>query len=284
MKVKILDDFDLYKIAYSGQCFRVKEVLNSDKAGAYQFITGEHLLYICPVTGDDNVYSVSCSENEWADIWYDYFDLNTSYEEIRESIPTSDAFLTKAAQIGKGIRILKQDKFEMLISFIISQRKSIPAIKSSVEKLCKLYGAPITPSSGVNDASVIYTFPTYEQLIKASDTELGECGLGYRVPYIIDAVKRVNTRNLDLTSLDNLSDDDLLEALKSVYGVGDKVANCVALFAYHRIGLSPIDTWIKKVIETEYKGNDPFGQYPKTAGIMQQYMFFASQHEKILSK
>jgi len=264
MQITISDDFDLYKITYSGQCFRPKQLSDN----SYKFITQNSELIITEL--GDNEYDITCDLNTWNTVWRDYFDLDLCYKDIRESIPDSDTYLKNAAAIGKGIRILKQDKFEMLISFIISQRKSIPAIKSSVEKLCSLYG-----KDGF--------FPTPKALMSASSSELSSCGLGYRVPYIEAAARKVALGEIDLEALDCLSDEELFDALKSFYGVGDKVANCVALFAYHRINRAPIDTWINKVIDSEYNGINPFPSYTGNAGIMQQYMFYAAQHMRNLS-
>lgn len=279
MKITIHDDFDLYKIAYSGQCFRVCQ-LGED---TFRFITGKHSVTI---RQEGTSYDVSCSAREWDLIWHDYFDLDTDYRSIRAGIPDSDRFLKNASEIGKGIRILRQDKFEMLISFIISQRKSIPAIKKSVEEICLRYGKKIIEIApeelGESKDSEISIFPSPARLSEASEADLAKCGLGYRVPYIVQAAKRVSSEEVNLESIDNLSDEELMEMLKSFYGVGDKVANCVALFSYHRTGLAPIDTWIKKVIESEYNGVNPFPCYGRYAGIMQQYMFYAAQHEKIL--
>lgn len=263
MKIQITDDFDLYKIAYSGQCFRVKEL----DENTFSFITKDNKLIMRHL--GDCEYEVSCDDNVWKNVWHNYFDLDTCYANIRAQIPSSDTYLTNAANIGKGIRILKQDKFEMLISFIISQRKRIPAIKSSVEKLCTLYG--------VNGS-----FPTASALFAATYEELSSCSLGYRTPYIQDTVQKIVTGEIKLDELDLLSDEDIIEALKTFKGVGDKVANCVALFAYHRTALAPIDTWINKVIATQYNGTNPFSKYGKYAGVMQQYMFYAAQHEHAL--
>lgn len=263
MIITINDDFDLYKIAYSGQCFRVKELAPD----TFSFVTKNSKVTMKSL--GNNKYDVSCKEDEWNNIWHHYFDFDTCYEDIRKLIPEGDNFLMRSSEIGKGIRILNQDKFEMLISFIISQRKSIPAIKSSVEKLCALYG-----EDGF--------FPTPDALLNATNEELSSCGLGYRVPYIIDSVSRVAHKEVDLEELSSLSDEELFETLKSFKGVGDKVANCVALFAYHRVGRAPIDTWINKIIDTEYSGVNPFPSYGKYAGIMQQYMFYSAQHMKAL--
>lgn len=308
--IEINDDFDLYKIAYSGQCFRVRDLGD----GAFRFITGEHVLDIRKAdnscaeneshTAPDSIdfrditqksspglYEVSCSQAEWDSVWHYYFDLNTNYAKIRSSIPLSDKYIHNASQLGEGIRILNQDKFEMLISFIISQRKSIPAIKSSVERICKRYGHLINCESfdsckscesreSCESESATYTFPTPYELSKATSEELAECGLGYRVPYVIEATRwAMSLDSLDF--LDQLSDEELFTTLKSLYGVGDKVANCISLFGYHRTGRAPIDTWIKKVIDDEYKGHNPFPNYGPNAGIIQQYVFYAKQHMKI---
>lgn len=265
MNITVDDDFDLDKIINSGQCFRPKKTGEN----TYRFVTGKHMVDICDITKEDGVtlLSASCSSREWGSIWHDYFDLDTNYRKIRESIPAGDPFLTDAARLGAGIRILRQDKFETLISFIISQRKSIPAIRTSIERLVSLYGR-----DGM--------FPEPEDMLNATDDELASCGLGYRCSYVYNAAKRIALGEFDLDRADELPDDELFDALKSFAGVGDKVANCVALFAYHRTGRAPVDTWIAKVIESKYGGIDPFPRYGDTAGIMQQYMFYAAQHHK----
>ncbi len=254
------DDFDLDKIISSGQCFRP---VKTDER-TYRFVTGNHRIMIKDETeGDVTKLSVSCSKKEWDKIWHSYFDLDTNYRKIRQSIPKNDSYLLNAAKYGRGIRILRQDKFEMLISFIISQRKSIPAIRTSIERLVDLYG---------HDGF----FPKPEDMLSATDDELASCGLGYRVPYIRKAIERVALHEVDLDALNDLPDEELFEQLKSFAGVGDKVANCVALFAYHRTGRAPVDTWIARVIEEQYAGINPFPCYGNVAGIMQQYMFYSS--------
>ena len=254
MKITITDDFDLDKIINSGQCFRAKKIGDD----TYRFVTGDKTL---EMTVEPSGYLVSCTKKEWDTVWHDYFDLDTDYCAIRNSIPEDDDFLKKAAAAGAGIRILRQDRFEMLISFIISQRKSIPAIRTSVERIVSLYG---------RDGF----FPTPAAMAAATGEELTSCGLGYRVPYVLSAVRRVYEHEVDLDALDALSDEELVNELKSFAGVGDKVANCVALFAYHRCALAPVDTWIARVIKEQYCGINPFPRYGEYAGIMQQYMFY----------
>ena len=120
----------------------------------------------------------------------------------------------------------------------------------------------------------LYTFPTVLQLANADDQDLVECKLGYRVPYVKDAITKVMSGSVDLVMISDLSDIEILDVLKTIRGVGDKVANCICLFSYGRIGVAPVDTWIYKIIAQEYGGVNPFPAYGEHAGIMQQYAFY----------
>ncbi len=227
-------------------------------------IAKNRLLEIRHVAGDE--FEFDCSESEFNDIWVDYFDLKTDYGSFISSIPKDDSFLRKASDYGSGIRILKQEPFETVITFIISQRKSIPAIRTSVEKICRLCGNEIRDG--------FYSFPDAKALSEVSDKDLAECSLGYRMDYVRSAAQSVYHGLVDLEKLKCLSDEDLFQELSSLRGVGKKVANCVMLFAYHRIGAFPVDVWMERVIEEEYGGHFPLERYEGYAGIMQQYMFY----------
>lgn len=182
MLVDISDDFDLEKIRNSGQCFRVR----SFDDGLYRFITGCHVLYIKEV--DTHRYWVSCAKHEWLEIWYDYLDLHRSYSDIANKEKGKHSFVDDAIAFGRGLRILKQDPWEMLITFIVSQRKSIPAISKAIEELSMKYGQEIT-----TDVEKLYIFPTVKEMKKASYSELSACGFGYRTRYIVDAINQVNS-------------------------------------------------------------------------------------------
>ena len=138
MHISITDDFDLAKIAQSGQCFRVKEWDD----GLFRFVTGREVLYIRQQPGGR--FEVSCSEETWQRVWVPYFDLQRNYAAVQKIIPDSDAYMKLAAREGRGIRILRQDPWEMLVTFIISQRKSIPAIRQAVELLAERFGEAVT--------------------------------------------------------------------------------------------------------------------------------------------
>lgn len=272
MLVHIPDLFDLQKIADSGQCFRAVRLPD----GSYRFLTGGRVLYIRQMSA--NTYEVSCSQADWGAVWVPYFDLGRDYRAVSLSIPPEDSFLRQAAQAGAGIRILRQDPWETLLTFIISQRKSIPAIRSVVELLSSRYGTELpTPRE------TLHRFPSAMQLRGVTVEDFLACKAGYRAPYLCDAVEQVLSGRLDLNALSALPDGELMAALESVRGVGVKVASCVALFAYGRTACAPVDTWIKKVIQREYQGRSPFARYGADAGIMQQYFFYYAQLHKVES-
>ena len=263
--IKISSEYlDMRKIADSGQVFR----FNKTDDGSYDLIANNKHLRIQKLIDnkDINTYELDCSEEDYNKIWKDYFDIDTDYSIYTDDLDENDIYLQKACEYSKGIRILRQDKWEMLISFIISQRKSIPAIKSSIEKMAVNLGEEIDDR--------IYAFPKPQEILSADDTVLETCGLGYRLPYIRAAARDVIENGVDLYDSDNLSDEEFLEKLKEFKGVGVKVANCVLLFGYHRIGAFPIDVWVEKILNNHYDGTFPMERYKGYAGVLQQYMFF----------
>lgn len=267
--VKIHDDFDLKKIAESGQCFRAEEIVT----GLFRFISGKKVIYIRQV--DEFNFDIICHEGDWDRFWVKYFDLDTSYWAIRRDIfqyseqTPFENYLKSATEFGKGIRILRQEPFETLISFIISQRKNIPAIKKSIELICDSFGEIIhTPYEDLR------LFPTPEKLSAATTLGLSNCALGYRGAYVRDAIEKVRTHIVDLEDMVYSSNEDLLIELREIKGVGEKIATCVALYAYHRLDLSPVDVWIKRAIEEDFNGRNIFAEFGTFAGVLQQYVFY----------
>lgn len=271
MEIRIDDDFDLKKIVDSGQCFRPKEI----ERGVYRFIIGENILHVSE--RGDKIFEVDCAAEDWERVWKNYFDIGTDYASIRRDVENFAAgkpyekILRDATKFGAGIRILKQEPFEMLISFIISQRKNIPAIRSSVERICERFGRRV---------GNVYIFPRVEDMTGATPDDLTGLGLAYRKGYIKDAVEKVSSSEIDLTTLKNFSDEELVEKLKTIRGVGDKVANCVALFAYHRVDRAPVDVWIKRAIDEDFGGENIFETFGANAGILQQYVFYHKRSVK----
>lgn len=269
MTVEIQDDFDLEKIRQSGQCFRIRTFDD----GSYRFITGRKLLYIRQLDG--NLYEASCCGGDWNAIWKPYFSLDLNYRAVRKRSAGKNPFIDRAIEESAGLRVLRQDPWEMLVTFIISQRKNIPAIAGAVEMLAEKYGNRIT-----SDRETVYSFPAADEIEKVSIEELQNCSLGYRSKYVLDAVKKVNSGELDLNTIANLDDDALFESLQTVFGVGKKVADCVCLFGYGRTGRAPVDVWIQRAIDEGCGGVSPFEQFGVDAGIIQQYMFFYQRNRK----
>lgn len=294
--VTIRDDFSLEKIADCGQCFRARRFGD----GTYLFISGDRVLRIRKVRPEEK-YEVDCSGEEWNSFWKEYFDLDRDYSRIREICSSqfseecdgTGTFLMKAAESGEGLRILRQNSWEVLITFILSQRKNMPAIAASVEKLSRLYGhrldvrndrkddtdmSRVLVISGKEDKETgLYSFPTPEELKCASEQDLRDAGLGYRAPYVRDAIDKIMSGELDLEAMQNLDDDALFDRLVTVKGVGKKVADCISLFGFGRTGRSPVDVWIDRAI-SRCGGEDPFPKFGEYAGIMQQYVFYYMTH------
>ena len=260
---KITDDLELGKIMDSGQCFRWYE-----EDGSYRIMSGSRCLYMTELGDGD--YELDCSEEEFDAYWYDYLDLEEDYAAIRARIdPAEDPFLYEACEHEKGIRMLRQDPWEMLISFIISQNRNIPAIRRSIELLSEACGDRRVDSRGRG----YYAFPGPEAVASLSEEELTACKLGYRTGYVHLAAVAVNEGSFDVASLMDADEEHTIESLKSLMGVGDKVANCVSLFGLHHMNAFPRDVWVKRILADKYPDGYPFESYSPYNGVYQQYMF-----------
>ncbi|MEZ4509350.1 MAG: DNA glycosylase [Eubacteriales bacterium] len=204
-------DFNIRKIAESGQCFR----LNPNQTGGYTLVALDLVLRLSET---DEGCKLDCTQAEFETVWRDYFDLDTDYAAIREQVDPEDAFLQRACRYGAGIRMLRQDPWEMLVSFIISQRKNIPAIKYCIEAICSRYGEPIE-----SEGERFYAFPSAERLAALDEAHFLACSLGYRAKYVLSAARMIATGTLDLSASATLSDDSLYSALLTVSGVGRRL-------------------------------------------------------------
>lgn len=269
MIVTIADDFDLDKIADSGQCFRWEKTA----PGAYRIIAGVFCLHIAAM--GNGSYKLDCTETEYDDFWRGYFDLQEDYQSIRKRIdPKRDSFLWQAAEHEKGIRILQQNAWEMLITFLISQNRNIPAIRRSVELLAECCGRKKTDSRGLG----YYGFPSPDAVAGLSEQELMACKLGYRWKYVRAAAEAVMRGEIDLNYLRSADEKTMLSALTGLFGVGIKVANCVSLFGLHHTNAFPIDVWMKRILAEQYPAGYPYERYAPYNGIYQQYMFAYYRH------
>lgn len=230
---------------------------------------------------NNNEYLLSCTKEEWNNIYKDYFDYNNNYEKYEKICNKEDVFLKKCIEYGSGLRILNQNKFETIISFIISQRKSVNAIRTSIERLCKICNKKhhfISPFT--NEKITYYSFPSAKDIYLLKDENLNSCGLGYRKEYIKLFCKEVVEKKINFDKLNKLSDKQLIDFFMSFKGIGIKVASCIALFSYHRLSICPIDVWIERVINKEYNGKIP-KSYNEYLGLIQQYWFNYARLQKL---
>ena len=261
------DYIDLKQIAESGQCFRWKKMC----PGRYFVISdGRAACFFQEKTG----IRILCREKD-EEYFRRYLDLDMDYGKVIEKIDEKDDFLTGAAQMGRGIRILRQNLWEMILSFIISQRNNIPRIMKSIDALCEKLGEQIV-FDYEGEHLVGYTFPAPEVIVGA---DLSEFKFGYREKYIRQTAEDILEGKFDLEEVKDAVDEgktpeQVKEMLKQLKGVGEKVASCIQLFGLHQLELFPIDTWIAKVEKMYYNGHFPVEKYKDTAGIMQQYLFF----------
>lgn len=279
----ILHEYESFLISQTlecGQCFRFTQI------GEENYIIvayGKILNIYCD--GTDIVFK-NTTEEEFNNIWYNYFDFGRNYNDIKKKISENDEILQKAVEYAPGIRILNQDRFECLISFIISQNNRIPMIKKVISNISKKYGRYI----GSVDGEEYYAFPNPEELIKADEAGLMECKTGFRAKYIIDAVQKVIHGEINLNA-DDMDTETLRKMLMTIKGVGPKVADCTMMFSFGRCETFPTDVWVKRIMSELYfngreasvkeihqKAEECFGNY---AGYAQQYLFNYARQFKI---
>jgi len=274
-ELKKTDSFDIGQILECGQCFRFTQL----EENHYKIIALDRALTI---KQESDKVSFSCTNDEFQSIWSDYFDLGRDYDSIKALIADNDPIMQAAIKYAPGIRILKQDFWEMVISFIISQNNRIPMIKKVIENICERYGDEIEGG---------FAFPSAEQMAGASIEDLMALKTGFRAKYIIDAIQKRQEGNLDENVLSNLTTDEIKDKLTEVKGIGDKVAHCITMFGLGRMDVFPTDVWIKRIIsELYFAGADvPLKEIQNfardkwggNAGIAQQYLFHYARLEKI---
>lgn len=266
MILENVKNFDIKQIANSGQCFRLEAL--PEKPHTWQLVAYGKYLEITQQPGSSTV-EFSCTRTEFDQIWRRYFDLEADYQGYIDRIEPQDTYLTAAAAVGAGIRILRQEIWEMLVSFTISQNNNIPRIRKTIKALCALRGK----GHFTEDGKVWFEFPQPEALARMEN--LQNMGLGYRDKYIQKMAENVAAGKINLEMLtDEKMEDSAVESyLKSIYGVGPKVANCIMLFGLHRMDSVPKDVWINKIIQEHYNGKFPVEKYAGFAGVIQQYIF-----------
>ena len=260
-----IDNFSLQQICLSGQCFRMKQ--EDEGAGRYSLIAGDKYLEIEQQGNECTFY---CTPDVFENFWKDYFDLDRDYTDCIAQINPRDTYLVNAAAFGSGIRILRQDLWEMIVTFLISQQNNIVRIRRCIQNICEAYGEEKLDSRG----RVYYGFPKPEALAGLDEDALKACNLGYRSKYVVRAARSVVSGKIDLEAVKQMSYKKAREELLGLFGVGEKVADCICLFALHHLQAFPMDTHMIQALDTHYKRGFPNRRYKDIKGIMQQYIFY----------
>lgn len=285
--LKDCKDFEPEHIFECGQCFRFDK--KSD--GSYTIVANGRAVNVSK-KGEDVVIK-NTGKKEYDSVWKDYFDMDTDYGQIKQELKKYDEHLSAACDFAPGIRILNQDFHEMVISFIISARNSIPSIKKCVLFLSEHLGEKI----GELEGDTLYSFPTLESIANADMELLKQSKAAFRAPYIKGAAQKMLEQDMKASDFDSLSADETSAVLQTLPGVGPKVADCIALFSLKKHDAFPVDVWVKRVMEEFYTNTEnehgmslkkmrtyAMDYFKDMAGYAQQYLFYYARQNGIGKK
>ena len=276
--LKSVRNFELPHIFDCGQCFRWRRLEN----GNYVGIAFDKVIEI--EKKDDDVLIYNTNEEDFNNIWIDYFDLKTNYLAIKETL-SEDPLLKEAIEFGKGIRILAQEPFEIIISFIISSNNRIPMIKKVIANICRNWGKPI-----FYKGETYYSFPDVYTLSMLEVEDFQKCSAGFRSKYIKDTADKICSCVCDVDGIKCKNDDASHIELQKLSGIGPKVADCIMLFSMGKYSAFPVDVWVKRAMQYFYLApdvslpkirqfaRDKFGEL---SGYAQQYLFYYARENKI---
>ncbi|EJP6472213.1 DNA-3-methyladenine glycosylase 2 family protein [Clostridium botulinum] len=285
--IKDVRNFELPHIFECGQCFRWYK----EKENSYTGVAYGKVIEVEKVNNDVILYNAT--EEEFKNIWAEYFDLYRDYGEIK-NILSKDDILAKSVEFGHGIRLLKQDPFEIIVSFIISANNRIPMIKRAIKNISEKWG-----NSVEYKGNIYYSFPTVNQLKDATEEELKACGVGFRAKYIKDTVNKIYKNSIkddsyekeyDMSWIKMQPDDLCHKMLQNYNGIGAKVADCAMLFSMGKYSAFPVDVWVKRAMQYFYLAPDvslkkirDFGRekFGELSGFAQQYLFYYARENKI---
>ena len=276
--LKNQDSFELKHIFECGQCFR----WNEENDGSYTGVFNKNILNV--QKKEDEIIFTGMIDGDIKKVVTDYFDLNRDYLKIKKQLSNIDENMKLSVEYGEGIRILNQNLWETIISFIISANNNIPRIKGIIERLCRKYGQKI-----IWNNTEYYTFPTAEELKNVSIEDFRKLGTGFRDIRLYETTQKIVNKEVDLEILHNEKDTEKVrEILLTLSGVGPKVADCILLFStLKRFDVFPIDVWVRRVMNDLYiKSPDEskvskkeiqkiaLEKFGKLQGLAQQYLFY----------
>lgn len=280
--IENIKDFNIEQTLECGQCFNFEKIALME----YALVARGKLLHVKQV--DDKLFLLNAEKVD-LELWENYFDLKRDYRLIKKFLIEKEIKLKTAIDEKPGVRILNQEFYETLISYIISQNKNISHIKQIIRTISERFGKPL----GEIDGRMYYSFPTIVELGKITEQHFIECKTGFRAPYLKCAVDALNSGELDYEKLIKMNEQEVRDSLLKIKGVGEKITNCVMLFGLGFRDAFPVDVWIKRIMEEMYFGKDTsietiqkfaknkFGEY---GGYAQQYMFYYGREMKIGKK
>lgn len=274
--MKIKSDINLYDTLMSGQAFRI----NIEDDESFTIIISDRILNI--KQKNDYLIVNSNNEEDLELVTRYYLDLDRDYEVLNKELSKNE-ILKRDINLCKGYKVLKQDKFEMYISYIISQNNNVKRISGSINKISERYGKKVKYNN-----KEYYLFPTFEELKNITIEELRECGVGFRDSYIINALNKLKENPFFLEELDMLPTDEAIKELMKIKGIGLKVASCILIFGYSRFDTFPVDTWVKKYVSENFKIKDDIkiiSKFMKTnfkenSGLAVQYFYHINRNKK----
>ena len=276
VKIEGTPYIDIYKTFDCGQCFRCESVTmfgNKYEFGGVAF--GRYVVF--GQNHPNEVIIYNATKEDYHNIWRSFLSLDVDYDKINReiSLALNHTHMDKAIEYGHGIRILRQDRWEMICSFIISQNNNIPRIKKIVNDMCQKYGHSVAYLD-----KTYYSFPDAKALLEAGVEEIFNLKTGFRAKYIIDACEKIANGKIDLDSVYAQDFNTAVETLCQIKGVGLKVACCALLFGFDKTEAFPIDVWIKRVIENRFDNNLDISLLGKNGGIAQQYLFYYERYNR----
>ena len=269
IKIKINKPFKLDDTVCCGQIFRFFKQDDS----SYDIVIKDRVINV--YLKDNYLYVSSNNEEDLENVIINYFDLNTDYEKINDFLIKADSKLIPSIEFSSGLKMIRQDSFETIMAYIISANNSVNSIAASLNNIAKNYGKKVEFNN-----KEYYLFPTYEELKDVSISDYRNCKVGFRDKYLYEIVRKINNKEILLDEFYNLDTKTALEKLMENNGIGPKVASCILLFSYQKYDVFPIDTWVKKIMKSDYniEGEKNIREfacktYGKYSAIAIQYLF-----------
>lgn len=266
---------DIFKTFDCGQCFRFDPVSlfgNKYEYGGVAF--GKYVVFAQNHEKELIIYN--STKEDYNSLWRNFLAFDVDYSEVDRHISKSvkSEHMDKAIACSQGIRILRQDSWEAVCSFIVSQNNNIPRIKKIISSLCQKYGGSV---GFLNETH--YTFPTHKALLEAGEEAIFALKTGFRAKYIIDACLAIEEKRISLEKIKkNINFEECVNELCRVKGIGLKVASCALLFGFDKTEAFPIDVWMKRALERYFPRGIDLPALGKWAGIAQQYLFYYEKY------